>query len=97
MLMERDRLSDYEKFIVMADSVRGSFTGGMQAFIGFKDILKVCHECSKSDSDDFTWNGAVTIKPVTRLEAQKMLEDFDNIRWNPLFKMVANKLNIDLR
>ncbi len=97
--MEKSQLSDYEKFIVMTDNYgkRGSVQGTMQTFIGFKEILKACQECSKSDSEDFTWHGEVTEKPINRNEAQKMLEDFDNIRWNPLFKKVANKLKIELR
>ena len=99
MLMEKSKLSDYEKFIVMADNYgkRGSVQGTMQTFIGFKEVLKACQECSKSDADDFTWRGEVTEKPINRSEAQRMLDDFENIRWNPLFKKVANKLKIELR
>lgn len=97
MKMEQSQLSEHEKFIVMIDKSRTGLTGSMRCFMGFKDVLSALQEMSKSDSDTMTWNGTDVTKPVTRNEAQRLLINFDNLKWDNTFKRVANSLGIQLR
>ena len=97
MKMEQSQLSDHEKFIVMIDKSRTGLTGSMRCFIGFKDVLSALHEMSKSDSDTMTRNGKDVLKPIKRNEAQRLLDNFDNLKWDHTFKRVANSLGIQLR
>ena len=36
-------------------------------------------------------------KPIKRNEAQRLLDNFDNLKWDHTFKRVANSLGIQLR
>ena len=93
--MELDRLSDYEKFILMSEGKR------VQANIGtfqeFKELLKALELCGKGDSATFVWRDKIVDKPVNRHEANKMLDDFKKAKWNRLFATVARQLGIEFR
>jgi len=93
--MELSKLSGYEKFIVMSDGAR--FSSSMKSYLEFKEVLQVLEECKKSDSKSFIWKGEIMEKPVDRHEADRLLLDFDNMKWNTGFAKLAHKLGLELR
>ena len=93
--MELSKLSGYEKFIVMSDGAR--FSSSMKSYLEFKEVLQVLEECKKSDSKSFMWKDKIIEKPVDRYEADRLLNDFDNMKWNTGFAKLAHKLGLELR
>lgn len=90
-----DKLSDYEKYILMVEGVpRVSST--MSAFYQFKELVTFIESCSKSDSDYIDYKGNSMKKPIDRNKALSLLSDIDRMRWNHDFKSLAFKLELEL-
>tara|TARA_B100000287_G_scaffold401640_1_gene421868 strand:- start:460 stop:741 length:282 start_codon:yes stop_codon:yes gene_type:complete len=93
--MELDKLSDYEKFILMSEGKR--VQANIATFQEFKELLKALELCGKGDSSTFLWRDEIREKPVNRHDANKMIEDFKKAKWNKLFVNVARQLGLEFR
>jgi|ETNmetMinimDraft_5_1059913.scaffolds.fasta_scaffold07672_6 hypothetical protein len=94
--MKYNQLSGYARFLLLAEQTNG-LAPNLQAYLGFKDVLKILEECSKSDTPSIVWKSGVVSKPVNRAEAARLLDKINNNKWDPLVRKVAHCFNIELR
>lgn len=94
--MEYNKLSDYDKFILLSEQTR-NVSANMQAFALFKEVVNILEACSKSDTSTLTWKNNVIEKPITRHEANKALNNIKNNKWDNLITKVCRAFQIELR
>jgi len=93
--MEMNKLTDYDKFILMTQGKTMGST--MAAFFEFKNILKLLEVCSKSDAKTISWKDKIIDKPINRSEAVGLLDSFNRAKWNGKFVTLAHRMGIVLR
>ena len=70
--MEKKReVSEYAKYIVLADKSRCNLKGTYEAFINFKNVLNVVHGISNSDNTTYLHDGNIYTRKIPQLRHLK--------------------------
>jgi hypothetical protein len=94
--MKYSELSKFEKFIILVQEVSGvptSFT----AFCAYTKVVEVLEKCSKSDSKHFEWKDKIIEKPISMYDAEIVLTNVANNKWDQRIIRVSNTLSLELR
>ena len=94
--MELSRLSGYDRYILITQQTRG-MRSNMQAYGVFKETIAFIEKCSKTDAKIIHYNNKYYDKPVTRSQAQNVLDKVAKAKWDPLILSVAKFLDLDIR
>ena len=97
--MEKNQLSDYERYIVLSDKSFGKLNGTYSAFLNFKKVMDVVREISKSDKSSYLHDGNIYTRRISSTDAKKILLDVSECRWNhntSEIRIVANQLSLKI-
>ena len=98
--MEKKReVSEYAKYIVLADKSRCNLKGTYEAFMNFKNVLNVVNGISNSDNTTYLHDGNIYTRRISSTDAKKILLDVSECRWNhntSEIRIVANQLSLKI-
>ena len=97
--MEKNKWSDYERYIVLSDKSFGKLNGTYSAFLNFKKVMDVVREISKSDKSSYLHDGNIYTRRISSTDAKKILLDVSECRWNhntSEIRIVANQLSLKI-
>ena len=96
--MEKKReVSEYAKYIVLADKSRCNLKGTYEAFINFKNVLNVVHGISNSDNTTYLHDGNIYTRKITSAEAFKIVKNLTDGIWSEhtwKMKLIAAQLKV---
>ena len=66
-------------------------------FNAYRDLRKIIEQCSKSDAPTVEFRGDTFETPIDRHEAIKLLEDCNDMRWNPKLRKLSKFFNLEFK
>ena len=93
--MEYSKLSGYEKFILLSQSVP-RVTANLSTYNEFKVALEALKACAKSDSKTMSWQDRIIEKPVTKGAAERALFKLEKNQWDTTINEICRALKIFL-
>ena len=97
--MKRSNLSDYARYILLADDSRAELKGDYQSFLNFKKVIEVVKNIASSDKSSYLYNGDIYSRKITSDDAKKIIDNVNQCRWTvntrKLF-LVASQLQVIL-
>ena len=98
--MKRSNLSDYARYILLADDSRAELKGDYQSFLNFKKVIEVVKNIASSDKSSYLYNGDIYSRKITSDDAKKIIDNVNQCRWTvntrKLF-LVASQLQVILQ
>ena len=97
--MKKSNLSNYARYIILADSSRAKLKGDYQSFLNFKKVMEVVHSIASSDKSSYLYDGDIYSRKITSDDAKKIIDNVNQCRWTvntrKLF-LVASQLQVIL-
>ena len=97
--MKRSYLSDYARYILLADDSRAELKGDYQSFLNFKKVIEVVKNIASSDKSSYLYNGDIYSRKITSDDAKKIIDNVNQCRLTvntrKLF-LVASQLQVIL-
>ena len=94
--MDFNKLSDYDRYILMA-SKSGKIPMTATGFNAYKELKTILELCSKSDTSTLDFKGKIFKKPMERNEAIRLLEDCNNMKWNPKLRQISKHFGLEFK
>ena len=98
--MEKKReVSEYAKYIVLADKSRCNLKGTYEAFMNFKNVLNVVNGISNSDNTTYLHDGNIYSRKVTSADAKRILDNVLDCKWTSTIsqmKLIGNQLGVKI-
>ena len=69
----------------------------MQAYGVFQEILQFVEKCSKTDAKVIKHNDEYVDKPITRDQAQRLLDKVNKVKWDNNIVAIGKFLQLDFR
>ena len=93
--MKMEHWSDYEKYICMVHGEGNTPLGvglGYQAFLSFKKVKEALIKMSQQSGDSYSYDDNIYKRPITSLQAIKILEQIEKCQWNEGIRKVAKQI-----
>ena len=95
--MEKNKWSEYDKYLVLSDNSNCVLGGTYTHFLNFKKVLEVVKNIAHSDKSSYLHDGNIYSRKVTSTDAKKIILDVSECRWSTSMirmKLVANQLGL---
>ena len=95
--MKRSNLSDYARYILLADDSRAELKGDYQSFLNFKKVMEVVHSIASSDKSSYLYEGDIYSRKITSNDAKRIIDNINQYRWTENTKkmfMIASQLGV---
>ena len=97
--MKKSKLTDYARYIVLADNSKAKLKGDYQSFLNFKKVIEVVKNIASSDKSSYLYEGDIYSRKITSDDAKKIIDNVNQCRWTvntrKLF-LVASQLQVIL-
>ena len=97
--MKKSKLTDYARYIILADNSRAKLKGDYQSFLNFKKVMEVVHSIASTDKSSYLYEGDIYSRKITSDDAKKIIDNVNQCRWTvntrKLF-LVASQLQVIL-
>lgn len=94
--MEYDRLSGYDKFILLTEQTRG-LSASLTTYLEFQKVEKILELCSRSDASTIYWDGKDVEKPCKRGEAERIINKLSKNKFDSDLFRIARLMRVELR
>ena len=94
--MDKNKLSGYDRYILLTQQTK-TMRSNMQAYGVFQEILQFVEKCSKTDAKVIKHNDEYVDKPITRDQAQRLLDKVSNVKWDNNIVAIGKFLQLDFR
>ena len=94
--MEYNKLSGYDKFILLTEQARG-LSASLTTYLEFQKVEKILELCSRSDASTIYWDGKDVEKPIKRGEAEKIMTKLEKNKFDRGVFIIARRMNVELR
>ena len=95
--MKRSNLSDYARYILLADDSRAELKGDYQSFLNFKKVIEVVKNIASSDKSSYLYNGDIYSRKITSDDAKRIIDSINQCRWSENTRkmfMIASQLGV---
>tara|TARA_R100000005_G_C4978789_1_gene189218 strand:+ start:168 stop:452 length:285 start_codon:yes stop_codon:yes gene_type:complete len=89
--------TEYERYILLADSKTGPLIGNYEGFQNFKEVIKVCETISQNRNTSYLYNGELINVKLTISEINTILKCWEEAKYSIGFnkvKLLAIQLGI---
>tara|TARA_Y100000593_G_scaffold81283_1_gene152016 strand:+ start:657 stop:950 length:294 start_codon:yes stop_codon:yes gene_type:complete len=87
--MEKNKWSDYSKYIVLSDNSNTGLKGNYESFLNFKKVMEVISSIAQSDKSSYLYDGNIYSRKVTSNDARKIIDNVDNCKWTENTKKMS--------
>ena len=95
--MEKNKWSEYDKYLVLADNSHGKhkIRDTYESFLNYKIVMDVINRIAFTDKSTYSYNNNIYNKKITSEDAKKILGNVLNCKWTSTtakLKIVAGQL-----
>ena len=90
--MKVSEMSDYEKYLLIADSTH-SISGGYQGFVNFREVIGIIRTMFSKQSTTYEYNNNYYTSKITITEMGTILNSFDLGKYRRGFNSVRSIAN----
>ena len=97
--MEKNKWSEYDKYLVLSDNSNCVLGGTYTHFLNFKKVLEVVKNIAHSDKSSYLHDGNIYSRKVTSTDAKRILENvLDCKRTGTIsqMKLIARQLGVKI-
>ena len=97
--MVKEKWSDYEKYLVLADNSQGSIRCTYTSYLNYKKVLEVLNSMAYTDKSTYSYNSNIYKKRITSEDAKKIIHNVSGCRWTyntAKMKIIASQLGVFL-
>ena len=87
--MKKSKLTDYARYIVLADNSKAKLKGDYQSFLNFKKVMEVVHSIASSDKSSYLYEGDIYSRKITSTDARKIIDNINQCRWTESTKKMS--------
>ena len=66
-------------------------------FNAYKDLKMIIEQCAKSDAPTVEFRGQTFDTPIDRHEAIKLLDDCNDMKWNPKLRSLSKYFTLEFK
>ena len=95
--MEKNKWSDYSKYLVLSDKSNSRLKANYESFTNFKKVMEVINSIAHSDKSSYLYEGDIYSRRITSTDAKNILSNIDECKWNQktsLMLLVASQLKL---
>lgn len=95
--MNKNRWSEYGKYIVLADEAGTYLVGDFTSFQNFKRVKSVIDRISTTDKSAYLFEDKFHKTKISAADAKSIIDNINNCRWNLTTKKmlkIANQLKL---
>ena len=95
--MEKNKWSDYAKYLVLSDNSKSKLTPNYDCFNNFKKVMEVIDRIAHSDKSSYLYEGDIYSRRITSVDAQKIINNVKECRWTENTKklfMVSSQMKL---
>ena len=95
--MEKNKWSEYDKYLVLSDNSNCVLGGTYTHFLNFKKVLEVVKNIAHSDKSSYLHDGNIYSRKVTSTDAKRILENVLDCKWTGTIsqmKLIASQLGV---
>ena len=95
--MKKSKLTDYARYIVLADNSKAKLKGDYQSFLNFKKVMEVVHSIASSDKSSYLYDGDIYSRKITSDDAKRIIDSINQCRWSENTRkmfMIASQLGV---
>ena len=97
--MEKNKWSEYDKYLVLSDNSNCVLGGTYTHFLNFKKVLEVVMNIAHSDKSSYLHDGNIYSRKVTSTDAKRILENVLDCKWTGTIsqmKLIASQLGVKI-
>ena len=86
--MKKSKLTDYARYIVLADNSKAKLKGDYQSFLNFKKVMEVVHSIASTDKSSYLYEGDIYSRKITSNDARIILDNVNDCKWTESTKKI---------
>ena len=97
--MKFENVSDYEKYIVLADRSNGKLGWTWERFLNFKRVMEIMHRIAFSDKSTYSNDGNIYSRKITSSLAKQAVTNVSDAKWNDKTSsvlIIANQIGLKI-
>tara|TARA_Y100001937_G_C6911312_1_gene237607 strand:+ start:271 stop:564 length:294 start_codon:yes stop_codon:yes gene_type:complete len=97
--MKFENVSDYEKYIVLADRSNGKLGWTWERFLNFKRVMEIMHRIAFSDKSTYSNDGNIYSRKITSSLAKQAVNNVSDAKWNDKTSsvlIIANQIGLKI-
>jgi hypothetical protein len=97
--MKFENVSDYEKYIVLADRSGGKLGWTWDRFLNFKKVMEIINRIAFSDKSTYSNDGNIYNRKITSSLAKQVVTNVGDAKWNDKTSavlVVANQIGLKI-
>tara|TARA_B100001109_G_C18703842_1_gene399287 strand:+ start:485 stop:778 length:294 start_codon:yes stop_codon:yes gene_type:complete len=97
--MKFENVSDYEKYIVLADRSNGKLGWTWERFLNFKRVMEIMHRIAFSDKSTYSNDGNIYSRKITSSLAKQAVNNVNDAKWNDKTSsvlIIANQIGLKI-
>ena len=97
--MKFENVSDYEKYIVLADRSNGKLGWTWERFLNFKRVMEIMHKIAFSDKSTYSDDGNIYSRKITSSLAKQAVTNVSDSKWNDKTSsilIIANQIGLKI-
>ena len=97
--MKFDKVSDFEKYIVLSDKSNGKLGWTWDRFLNFKRVMEIMHRIAFSDKSTYSNDGNIYSRKITSSLAKQAVNNVSDAKWNDKTSsvlIIANQIGLKI-
>ena len=86
--MEKNKWSEYDKYLVLSDNSNCVLGGTYTHFLNFKKVLEVVKNIAHSDKSSYLYDGNIYSRKVTTNDAKIVVDNVNEGKWTENTKKI---------
>ena len=79
--MEKNKWSDYSKYLVLSDKSNSRLKANYESFTKFKKVMEVINSIAHSDKSSYLYEGDIYSRRITSTDAKKVIDNVQECKW----------------
>ena len=95
--MKKSKLTDYARYIILADNSRAELRGDYQSFLNFKRVMEVIYNIANTDKSSYLYEDNIYSRKISSTDARKIIDNINQYRWTESTKKIftiASQLSV---
>tara|TARA_Y100001937_G_C6911502_1_gene237693 strand:+ start:271 stop:564 length:294 start_codon:yes stop_codon:yes gene_type:complete len=97
--MKFDKVSDFEKYIVLSDKSNGKLGWTWDRFLNFKRVMEIMHRIAFSDKSTYSNDGTIYSRKISSSLAKQAVTNVSDAKWNDKTSsvlIIANQIGLKI-